>query len=257
MNRREALRAAAAVGLRAAAAGAVGAGAATGCDSTRRTSSGPASPSSGRGTRSSVTPSGLPAEVLHGPRDRPNVALTFHGQGDPALAKRLLGELEAAGARATVLAVGSWLAAEPAMAKRVLDGGHELGNHTQNHLDITSMRSPRAFAEINECAQVLRSLTGSIGAWFRPSQTRLSTPTIQAQAIRVGYATCLSYDVDSLDNTDPAPANVVRNVLDQTRHGSIVSLHLGHTSTVTAMPEILDGLRARGLRAVTMSDLVG
>jgi peptidoglycan/xylan/chitin deacetylase (PgdA/CDA1 family) len=184
------------------------------------------------------------------------VALTFHGQGEPALVRQLLAELGSGGARGTVLAVGGWLAAQPAMARLILDGGHELGNHTQNHLDIAQMSSGQAFAEIDACAQVLKRLTGSIGLWFRPSQTQHSTPTIRAQARRVGYPTCLSYDLDSLDYTDPGPASVVSATLGAVRNGSIVSLHFGHAGTVTAIPQILDGLRQRGLTAVTMTELI-
>jgi peptidoglycan/xylan/chitin deacetylase (PgdA/CDA1 family) len=194
--------------------------------------------------------------VTHGPRDRPKVALTFHGQGEPAQVRALLDELEKGGARVTVLAVGSWLQAQPAMAKRILDGGHELGNHTQNHAAIAGMDAARAYAEINNCAQLLKKLTGSIGTWFRPSQTQYSTPTIRDQAAKVGYPTCLSYDLDSLDYTDPGAPAVVRNTLAAVQNGSIVSLHFGHAGTVSAMPEILDGLRQRGLKAVTMTELV-
>jgi len=73
--------------------------------------------------------SGAPAiEVVHGPRDRREVALTFHGAGDPALATSLLGVLERAGAQATVLAVGTWLGRQPPLARRIVGAGHELGN---------------------------------------------------------------------------------------------------------------------------------
>jgi peptidoglycan/xylan/chitin deacetylase (PgdA/CDA1 family) len=198
----------------------------------------------------------LPAEVTSGPRDRPNVALTFHGQGDPAQVRSLLGELEKGGARVTVLAVGSWLAAQPEMAKRILDGGHELGNHTQTHGPIAKLDAAGAFTEINTCAQVLKRLTGSIGTWFRPSQTQHATPLIQAQATKVGYPTCLSYDLDSLDYTDPAPAAVVATVTRLVRNGSIVSLHFGHATTIAAIPQVLDRLRQRGLRPVTMTELL-
>ena len=205
-----------------------------------------------------VSPSraALPAEVVNGPRDKPAVALTFHGQGDPAQVRALLGELEKGGARVTVLAVGSWLQAQPAMAKRILDGGHELGNHTQNHGPIAGMDAAHAYAEINSCAQLLKRLTGSIGTWFRPSQTQHANDLIKAQATRVGYPTCLSYDLDSLDYTDPAPAAIVTTVAGAVQNGSIVSLHFGHPATVTAIPEVLDRLRQRGLRPVTMTELV-
>jgi peptidoglycan/xylan/chitin deacetylase (PgdA/CDA1 family) len=198
----------------------------------------------------------VPSEIVHGPRDRSEVALTFHGQGDERLVTRLLAELTNGGARVTVLAVGTWLQQMPAMARRLLDGGHELGNHTQHHLDIKAMPANQAYAEIAACAAELKQLTGSIGAWFRPSQTVHSTATIEAQAARVGYRTCLSYDVDSLDSTDPGAEAIAKSTLGRVQPGSIVSMHFGHVGTVTAMPAILDGLHQRGLRPVTMTELM-
>ena len=169
---------------------------------------------------------------------------------------QLLGELERAGARVTVLAVGSWLAAQPAMAKRILDGGHELGNHTQSHGALASMDATHAYNEINGCAQVLKKLTGSIGTWFRPSQTVHMNGTIHTQLTRVGYKTSLSYDVDSLDYTDPPVSKVVDAVAKGAQNGSIVSMHFGHAVTLTAIPQVLDGLRQRGLTPVTMTELM-
>jgi peptidoglycan/xylan/chitin deacetylase (PgdA/CDA1 family) len=214
----------------------------------------PPSPSPPNSVASPATP--LPPEVTHGPRDRPTVALTFHGQGDPALVTQLLSKLEERHVHVTVLAVGSWLAAQPAMAARILDGGHELGNHTQHHLDIVRMNGPHAFTEIDDCARTLRRLTGSIGTWFRPSQTQHATGTIRAQATRAGYRTCLSYDIDSLDYTDPPTTTVVNATLSAVRGGSIVSMHFGHAVTIAALGPILDGLHRRGLHTATMSQLV-
>ena len=172
------------------------------------------------------------------------------------MADALLGEAEQAGARVTVLAVGTWLGQYPGVAERILGGGHDLGNHTMHHLDVAAMGAPGAYAEIAGCAQRLRALTGSAGRWFRPSQTRYSTPLIEREARRAGYQTCVSYDVDSLDYTDPGPDAVVANVLGSVRRGSIVSMHLGHPGTVTAMPAILHGLAKRGLRPVTLTELL-
>jgi peptidoglycan/xylan/chitin deacetylase (PgdA/CDA1 family) len=205
----------------------------------------------------SSTPAGPAVEITHGPASTSGVALTFHGAGEVALATKLLGELEAAGARATVLAVGQWLDQEPAMAKRVLDGGHELGNHTYRHLTMPPLTEVVDESEITRCADVLRRLTGSAGRWFRPSGTVHATRPILEAAGRAGYATSLSYDVDPEDYADPGAAAVTSRVLAAVRAGSIVSLHLGHVGTVQAMPAILDGLRSRGLAAVTMSDLMG
>lgn len=216
----------------------------------------PSQSASTQAAASEVRPGAPAVEITHGPITAHGVALTFHGAGDVTLATRLLAELETAGARATILAVGQWLDQEPAMAKRILAGGHELGNHTYRHLTMPPLSEAVDESEITRCADVLRRLTGSAGRWFRPSGTVHATAAILEAAGRAGYATSLSYDVDPSDYADPGSTAVTTRVLTATRPGSIVSLHLGHLGTVQAMPAILDGLRSRGLAAVTMSDLM-
>ncbi|MFJ4619509.1 polysaccharide deacetylase family protein [Streptomyces sp. NPDC088812] len=197
-----------------------------------------------------------PAQITHGPRDRPRVALTFHGNGDPATARALLAEAERHGARVTVLAVGTWLEEHPALARRILDGGHDLGNHTHHHLDINTLPEAEAEREITACADRLRGLTGSIGTWFRPSRAARASPAVEALARRAGYPHVLSYDVDSLDFTSPGGPAVARTVLDGIRGGSVVSLHFGYADTVAALPAVLAELHRRGLRAVTTTELL-
>jgi peptidoglycan/xylan/chitin deacetylase (PgdA/CDA1 family) len=216
----------------------------------------PSPTASPRGSASSQPGKQLGPQVVHGPRDRSQVALTFHGQGPVSMAEALLAEAERAGAHVSVLAVGTWLEQCPQIAQRILGGGHDLGNHTMHHLDIAAMDATDAYAEIAGCARQLRALTGSAGRWFRPSQTQYATPLIEREARQAGYPTCVSYDVDSLDYTVPGPDAVVSTVLGKTRPGSIVSLHLGHSGTVTALPAILRGLARRRLRPVTLTGLL-
>ncbi|MFB7867697.1 polysaccharide deacetylase family protein [Streptomyces sp. NPDC056069] len=199
---------------------------------------------------------GLPTEITHGPRDRPRVALTFHGQGDPAIARALLDQAERHGARVTVLVVGDWLDQHPELARRVLDGGHDLGNHTQRHTDVNAMSEAEAYAEIEGCARRLRRLTGSIGTWFRPSRTQHAAESVRRAAHRAGYPHVLSYDVDSLDFTSPGPAAVAAHVTGSIRNGSVVSLHFGYPDTVAALPLLLADLDRRGLSAVTTTELL-
>ncbi|MDH6575828.1 polysaccharide deacetylase family protein [Kitasatospora sp. MAP5-34] len=215
----------------------------------------PTAPATAGATAAPPLAVNTPDEVVNGPRDRREVALTFHGQGDPALATALLAAAEKHGARLTVLAVGSWLDQQPQMARRILDGGHELGNHTQNHLDISTMTAAQAQAEITQCAERLQKLTGSIGRWFRPSAAQYATPMVREQAKLVGYQHCLSYDVDPRDYTDPGADVLQRRLLKAVSGGSVVALHMGHRGTVEALPGILDGLAKLGLSAVTASQL--
>lgn len=186
----------------------------------------------------------------------PKVALTFHGAGAAALARAVLSELGRTSTRVTIFAVGSWLEAEPALARLVLDGGHDLGNHTYTHLPMRTLPAAKADTEVARCADVLTRLTGAKGPWFRPSGTPFSNATIRAAARRAGYPQCVTYDLDSLDWTDPGPTAVERNVLAKVGNGSIISLHLGHAGTVRALPALIDGLASRSLQPVTVTELL-
>ncbi len=196
-------------------------------------------------------------EVGHGPRSVPKVALTFHGNGDPALARTLLDQIERAEARISVFVVGTWLVGHPEMARRILRGNHDLGNHTMHHKPMRRLAAPEAHREVADCAAVLRRTAGSPGRWFRASGTQQTTPLIRAAATAAGYGTCVSYDVDGLDWKDPDATTVRRAVLDTVKPGSIVSLHLGHPVTIEALPAILAGLSAKRLQPVTLTELLG
>ncbi|MDQ6650479.1 MAG: polysaccharide deacetylase family protein [Actinomycetota bacterium] len=250
---------------RRALLGAAAAAVAAACSaerSTRRATPAASSPAGG-GTPPSPpaagqTPvaTGPAVEVLRGSSNRPEVALTFHGAGSAALATALLNEAERGGARLTVLAVGSWLQDNPQLARRILDGGHELGNHTFTHPSLGQLSETAVTKEVAGCADVLTKLTGSRGAYFRPSGIDRATPLMLAVAGAAGYRTSLGFDVDPRDYQDPGSAAVGQRLLAAVRPGSVVSLHLGHQGTVDALPAILDGLRGKGLRPVTVSTLL-
>lgn len=195
-------------------------------------------------------------DVVHGPRDRAEVALTFHGQGPAALTARVLRECRRASAPVTVFAVGTWLAADPETGRALLRAGHELGNHTWSHQQMPLLGAAAATREVARGAAALRDAVGSPGWWFRPSGTRHSTATIRAAARASGYRRCVSYDVDPADYLDPGADLVRSRTRRQVRPGSIVSLHLGHPGTADALPGILADLAAVGLAPVTLSTLL-
>jgi peptidoglycan/xylan/chitin deacetylase (PgdA/CDA1 family) len=184
------------------------------------------------------------------------VALTFHGDGPVEIVRGVLRDLARADAHVTVLGIGRWLAASPDVARMIRDAGHELGNHTWSHQTMPRLSAAAVREEVDRAAAELVKLTGSPGRWFRPSGTPHSTRAIRAAAVAAGYGACLGYDVDPLDYTDPGPAAITRRLATSVRPGSIVSLHLGHPGTLTALPTVLSHLHDRGLAPVTASALL-
>jgi peptidoglycan/xylan/chitin deacetylase (PgdA/CDA1 family) len=183
------------------------------------------------------------------------VALTFHGAGDLSYARQILQIAHSKNARITVMAVGTWLAANPLIGREILAGGHDIGNHTLSHVDINSLPPEQMRAEVVGCREILLRTTGTPGAYFRQSQSQTANRELLRVAGEAGYRTCLSYDLDSMDWTDPG-ARAVRDNVAAAGPGSIVSMHLGHSDTVSALPGILDDLRRRGLSAVTVTTLL-
>jgi peptidoglycan/xylan/chitin deacetylase (PgdA/CDA1 family) len=183
------------------------------------------------------------------------VALTFHGAGDLGIARQIHDILGSAGAKATVMAVGTWLAASPDGIRMFHDSGHDVGNHTWSHGVMTDMSATTVLSEIERCRDKLAQLVGTPGSFFRQSDAQRADQVELVQAGVAGYPRVLSYDVDGLDWKDPSPM-VIRRAVATATAGSIVSLHLGHQGTVVALPGILTDLAARGLRPVTATDLL-
>jgi len=219
------------------------------------TTSAPADPSS-PAPIATEAPVGAAAFVQHGSRDRRQVALTFHANGDIGLTDQLLAEAERAGVPLTIFAVGSWLDANPAQAARILKGGHELANHTYTHPSLGNLSASAVLTEITKCRDVLARLTGAPAKWFRASGIDVPTERILVEAGKAGYATAVGFDVDPLDYQDPGSSLVVSRVTAKLAPGAIVSMHMGHAGTVAALPMIIDSLNAAGLKPVTVSTLL-
>jgi len=218
------------------------------------------SPPASTTTPTSAKPTGPAEFVATGPTTAPRVALTFHTDGDLGLVDQLLGVLSARKIPITAFIVGQWLDANPSYAKRLVDAGHELANHTYTHPSFGALSAAAMTDEITRCRDVLARLTGTGGKYFRPSGTADGTErpsdAVLAAAGNAGYPVVLGFDVDPLDYDQPGPDVVAQRVLDHVKPGSIVSLHFGYAGTVTALPKILDGLAQRQLTPVTTSQLL-
>lgn len=217
----------------------------------------PPAPSTAGTTSSTPAPvPGAPAvQVVRGSGSRPEVALTFHGAGELSIAQQVLAALAAANAKATVLAVGTWLAATPDGIRMVRDAGHEIGNHTWSHGNMAAMAADPTLVEIERCRDELAKLVGTPGDFFRQSDAQYPTERELVAAGKAGYSRVLSYDIDALDWKDPGP-EVIRRAVAAATAGSVVSMHFGHPGTVAALPGILRDLAGRGLTPVTASELL-
>lgn len=201
--------------------------------------------------------------VTHGPRGSGAVALTFDDGPDPEVTPAVLDELKRGGAQASFFVVGTALAAQPELARRMLAEGHVVANHSWHHSYKQSFRLHRWQTE-----ELLRAEQSIEAATGRPS-TKLYRPPVGlktgdlARAVDDLGLRMVAWSVHSRDTLDPDPRSIAQRVLKRVRSGDIVLLHDGsrvpggRKRCVEATRLILAGLREKGLRCVTLTELLG
>lgn len=199
-----------------------------------------------------------------GPR-RGTVALTFDDGPDPRWTPRILDILKAYGAHATFFVIGSQAIQHPELVARIHSEGHEVANHTYTHPAWLELAPEWRFAlELSSTQRVIEAATGHSSTLFRyPYMTSLAEPEDSDQEVidrpnRYGYR-LVGQAYDTADWARPGTAQIVSRTLADP-DGQIVLLHDGggdRSQTVAALPAILEGLRARGLQIVPVSQAIG
>jgi len=201
--------------------------------------------------------------ISHGPRDRPRVALTFDDGPDPQVTPEILATLAGVGARATFFVIGRHLEKHRDIAERALRQGHELGNHSWMHSYFQNFyRTGRQDRDIDRSTRLLQELSGSAAQPLYRAPVGLKSPALARVAHARGL-TVIAWSLHSRDTFTRNPDATAALVLSRITPGDIVLMHDGHErdgghrgTAAKALPQILRGLRERGLSCVTVSELL-
>jgi peptidoglycan/xylan/chitin deacetylase (PgdA/CDA1 family) len=181
------------------------------------------------------------------------VALTFDDGPGPYTAD-VLHVLRERGASATFFVVGNRLQYWPELARAEARLG-AVGDHTWSHPRLTQISHWLVWLELMRTQYELRSSLGSRPLLFRTPYA-MHSPAIDAVVRKLGLVEVF-WNVDPRDDVRNArPADIVRAVADNLRPGAIVLLHDIHPWTLRALPGILDAIARRGLRAVSVPELL-
>jgi peptidoglycan/xylan/chitin deacetylase (PgdA/CDA1 family) len=183
------------------------------------------------------------------------VALTFD-DGPTPFTDRLLRILRDDDARATFFLIGNKVARDPAAARRIADAGMEIGGHTWEHPNMTTIPVTDIPGQLSKATQAIAAATGRAPTLYRPAGG-LSDVAVRAEAGRQGIAEIL-WDVIPFDWINDANIPATRYMLmTQIRPGSVVLLHDTYSSTVDLVYQFLPVLEANGYHMVTVSHLLG
>jgi cellulose synthase/poly-beta-1,6-N-acetylglucosamine synthase-like glycosyltransferase/spore germination protein YaaH/peptidoglycan/xylan/chitin deacetylase (PgdA/CDA1 family) len=208
-----------------------------------------------------ITRYGLPQKV---------VALTFDDGPDGRWTPKVLDILKAKGAPASFFVIGENMQKRPDLVAREVAEGHVVGSHTWTHPNIAEVPLAETRLELNATQRLFETITGRSMRFFRPpffGDAEPSTPKEIAPVLiaqNLGYYTA-GLRIDPDDWQKPTPEQIVQRVLDRLdnpgdRPGKVVLLHDAggdRSRTVEALPALIDAIRARGYRLVTVAELAG
>lgn len=188
--------------------------------------------------------------------DENKVALSFDAAWGNEDTHTILDILAKHNVKVTFFMTGEWVRKYPEDVKRIAAEGHDLGNHSENHKQMSKLPEDQIRDEIMKVHKRVKELTGIEMELFRPPYGDYNNMVV-GTARKCGYYT-IQWDVDSLDWKDYGAENIVKKCTEHKNlgKGSIILMHNGAKYTPEALERVIIGLKNKGYELVPISQLI-
>ena len=169
----------------------------------------------------------------------------------------ILAKLDELKVKATFFVIGQNVRGNKAVAKAIFDGGHELGNHSDGYSSLGDLSTSVIASNLDAAGLAIKEITGKFPCFFRAPNLNHGKNLSQVCAER-GMALIDGNTHNDWDGTGHTPESIKNSVLANPRDGGIILLHDNNTSkgdTLSALPEIIEGLREKGFWVMTVGRL--
>lgn len=182
-------------------------------------------------------------------------AMTFDDGPHASHTPRLLDMLQRWQIKATFYLIGKNVASQPGLVRRMVAEGHEVANHSWSHPALAKLSDSAVRSELRRTHDAIINACGVAPLNYRPPYGSITAAQKGWIAHEFGYPTIL-WSVDPNDWKDRNSALVSSRIVSAARSGSIILAHDIHGTTVSAMPSTLPVLARRGLKFLTVSQLI-
>lgn len=182
--------------------------------------------------------------------NRPMVALTFDDGPSSKSTSRILNTLQENDAKATFFILGMEAERHPEILNRMIDEGHEIGNHSYSHKDLTKLSDEEIADQIYRTQQIVAEATGQAPILVRPPYGFFNVDLLE----KVPFPFLL-WSMDTLDWKNRDRRIVSDYILETVLDGDVILLHDIYDSTAEAMEIVIPELIRRGYQLVTVSEL--
>jgi len=203
---------------------------------------------------------------------KPYVALTFDDGPDPEFTPTILRVLHDHNVKATFMVMGYNALHHQTILHNTAGAGHEIGNHTMTHINLSRLTESQTRKEMLDGAAAIKSITGRDVKYFRPPRGEMTGSALRIAA-QQGW-TVMMWSATRGDSSSD-PNEVARAVGNKVRAGDVIDMHDGigrdtfyrnlpsakrlrrrRRVEVAALPKIIERIKARGLKFVTVSELL-
>lgn len=184
-------------------------------------------------------------------KKRKLVALTFDDGPHKTITKEILDTLDKYDAKATFFVVGSRVNSNKKLLKEMKEKGHEIGNHTMNHKNITKLKKKKLEYEINKTNELVKKAIGEEPTVFRPPYGATNKKINKMLDVPV-----VLWTVDTLDWKYRNPKKLLPVIKNNVHNNAIILMHDIHQSTADGLDSVLAYLQKEGYEFVTVSEIL-
>lgn len=189
-------------------------------------------------------------------QEKPLISLSFDAAWGNEDTAKILEILKKHNVKVTFFMTGGWVEKYPDDVKAIAAAGHDLGNHSENHKQMSQLSADQCKEELMKPHEKVKQLTGKDMILFRPPYGDYNDTLIQVTRENGYYP--IQWDVDSLDWKDYDAATIIRRVTEHKHlgNGSIILCHNGAKHTAEALDELITTLQKKGFQLVPISQLI-
>lgn len=186
-------------------------------------------------------------------RNDNKIALTFDCAWNDSDIDNILTILDKNNIKASFFVTGKWAEEYPESVKKIYENGHDIGNHSYNHADYTTMSKNDVIKDLDKCDSAIESIIGQKCTLMRaPSGGYNNTVMSAAEDSGRIY---IQWSIDGLDYTTNATEESIKNRVFNTAAGDIILMHNGTKLTAKVLPEIITEL-SKKYDFVKVSELI-
>lgn len=188
--------------------------------------------------------------------DEKKIALSFDAAWGNEDCRNILDILEKHDVKVTFFMTGGWVENYPEDVKAIYEAGHDLGNHSENHKNMSQLSDDEKTQELMKAHNKVKELVGVEMDLFRPPYGDYDDEVI-LNANKNGYYT-IQWSVDSLDWKDYGRDSIIDTVVNhkELKNGAIILCHNGAKYTADALDEMITKLKEKGYEFVPISELI-